>query len=401
MSQQGYRAVVIGGGVVGLAAAWHLLQLGCRPLAVVERFHVGHSRGSSHGSARMTRSTYTSSTYATLMRHVRDEEWPRLERAAGAALVHPLDVVFFGPDREILAGYAAAVQAAGVAVERLPVGEARRRFPSLRFGDDAEVLHDRTGGTIAADQTVRALHRLVASTGGVVLEDTRVREIDRAAGVIRIVSDRGVLETERVVVATGAWLPALVPTARAAVTVVPQTVAYVRLGVPSRTVPSWIHFGGAQDGITYGLAEVGRDALKVGLHVTKGPGADPDSLSAPSFGELEALRARLDRILTVPVRELLGGEPCLYTMTATEDLLIDTWPGDPRVAFASACSGHGFKFAPLTGRILAELVVNGRAKLSGGLDATALFALRRPPAPDPAVSSQGLAGSTLASSPSA
>jgi glycine/D-amino acid oxidase-like deaminating enzyme len=71
------------------------------------------------------------------------------------------------------------------------------------------------------------------------------------------------------------------------------------------------------------------------------------------------------------------------------------------VAFASACSGHGFKFAPLTGRILAELVVKGQADLPGGLDAAALFALRRPPAPAPAVSSQGLAGSTLASSPSA
>lgn len=366
---------------MGLAAAWHLSQLGCRPLAVVERFRIGHGRGSSHGSARMTRSTYTSPTYATLMRHVRDQEWPRLERAAGTALVHALEVVFFGPDRAVLAGYAAAVQAAGVAVDRLPVGEARRRFPSLRFGDDAEVLHDRTGGTIAADQTLRALHRLVASAGGDVLEDTRVREIDRGDGVIRIISDRGVLETERVVVATGAWLPELVPTARAAVTVVPQTVAYVRLGVAARTVPSWIHFGGARDGITYGLAEVGRDVLKVGLHVTKGPGADPDSLGAPSSGELEALRARLDRILAVPVRELLGGEPCLYTMTSTEDFLIDTWPGDPRVAFASACSGHGFKFAPLTGRILAELVVKGRADLPGGLDAAALFALRPPPAP--------------------
>jgi glycine/D-amino acid oxidase-like deaminating enzyme len=48
------------------------------------------------------------------------------------------------------------------------------------------------------------------------------------------------------------------------------------------------------------------------------------------------------------------------------------------VAFASACSGHGFKFAPLTGRILAELVLNGRADLPGSLEAASLFALRRP-----------------------
>ena len=113
MSQRAYGVVVIGAGVVGLAAAWHLLRLGCHPLAVVERFRIGHDRGSSHGSARMTRSAYASPAYATLMRHVHTEEWPRLEAAAGAKLVHPGDVVFFGSDRATLGGYAAAVQAAG------------------------------------------------------------------------------------------------------------------------------------------------------------------------------------------------------------------------------------------------------------------------------------------------
>ena len=169
------------------------------------------------------------------------------------------------------------------------------------------------------------------------------------------------------------------PVLRGEVTVVPQTVVYVRLGVPAHTVPSWLHFGGPGEGITYGLTEVGRDALKVGLHVTKGPGADPDRPAAVSAGEVEALRARLARILAVPVEALLGSEACLYTMTAAEELVIDHWPGDGRVAFAAACSGHGFKFAPLTGRLLAELVVHGRAELPGGLDAATLFGLRRSP----------------------
>jgi sarcosine oxidase len=393
--QPTYQAVVIGGGVVGLTAAWHLLHLGCRPVAVVERFRIGHSRGSSHGSARMTRSTYASTAYAALMRHVRDEEWPRLERAAGVTLVHPGDVVFFGSDRAALGGYAAAVHAAGADVERVPAALARRRFPSLRIADDAEVLHDHTGGVIAAEETIRALHRMVLSLGATVLEDTRVVAVDRGNPVIRIVSDRGVLSAERAVIATGAWLPQLVPAAAAAITVVPQTVAYFRLGVPTRGLPSWIHFGGAQAGITYGVTEVGRDVMKVGRHVTRGPGADPDAVAAPTTGEVEALGNELGRILAVPVGELLGGERCLYSMTPTEDFVVDLWPGDPRVAFASACSGHGFKFAPLTGRLLAELVVRGRVDLPGGRDAAALFALRQraPAAPgargSPAVHTQG------------
>src|SRR5262249_45537291 len=198
------------------------------------RFRIGHSRGSSHGSVRVTRSTYASAGYAALMRHVHDEEWPRLERAAGVTLVTPGDVVFFGPDRRALSAYAAAVLTAGVDVDRLSPREARRRFPTLRFTDDAEILHDRTGGTIAAAETIRALRTLVLGAGGVVMEDTRVLEMERAGHVIRIVSDRGVVLAERVVIATGGWLPELVPGARARLTVVPQTIAYFRLGVPAR-----------------------------------------------------------------------------------------------------------------------------------------------------------------------
>lgn len=381
MNRPAYGAVVIGGGVVGLAAAWHLLRLGCRPVALVERLRIGHDKGSSHGSVRMTRSTYASATYAALMRHVRDEEWPSLERAAGVPLVTSSDVVFFGPDRATLGGYATAVEAAGADVERIAPAEARRRFPALRFTDDALVLQDRTGGAIAADETIRALHRLVVGGGGTVLEETRVIAMDRADHLIKIISDRAVLEAERVVIATGAWLPELVPETRGSVTVVPQTVAYFRLGAPAAELPSWVHFGGIERGVTYALAEIGRDALKIGHHVTTGPGADPDKGEPPSSHEVAALRAELDGILTVPVHDLLGSERCLYTMTPTEDFVIDRWPGDPRVAFASACSGHGFKFAPMTGRLLAELVMNGEANLPGGADATSLFALRRDAAP--------------------
>jgi sarcosine oxidase len=381
MSDRTYGVVVIGGGVVGLAATWHLLRLGCRPLALVERFRIGHANGSSHGSVRMTRSTYATPAYATLMRHVHAEEWPRLERDAGTTLVQRGDVLFFGPDHAALGVYAVAVRAASADVESLAPSAARRRFPALRFADDAEILHDRTGGVIAAGEAVQALHRLVSSSGADVLEDTRVLEIDRGGETIRIVSDRGALHADRVVIASGAWLRELVPVVQPDVSVVPQTVEYFRLGVPARSLPAWVHLGGAESGVTYGLAEVGRDALKAAHHVTRGPDTNPDEVAPPACGQTDALRAVLERILAVPVLESLGTERCLYTMTPTEDFVIDHWPGDPRVAFASACSGHGFKFAPLTGRILAELVVNGRADVPGGPDTASLFALRRTAVP--------------------
>ena len=54
---------------------------------------------------------------------------------------------------------------------------------------------------------------------------------------------------------------------------------------------------------------------------------------------------------------------CLYTNTPDGDFLIDTHPAAPGVAFASACSGHGFKFAPVIGEALADLALTGRSSL--------------------------------------
>jgi len=54
---------------------------------------------------------------------------------------------------------------------------------------------------------------------------------------------------------------------------------------------------------------------------------------------------------------------CLYTNTPDGDFLIDTHPGAPGLAYASACSGHGFKFAPVIGEALADLALTGRSSL--------------------------------------
>jgi glycine/D-amino acid oxidase-like deaminating enzyme len=51
---------------------------------------------------------------------------------------------------------------------------------------------------------------------------------------------------------------------------------------------------------------------------------------------------------------------CLYTNAPDETFIIDRHPAAAGIAFASACSGHGFKFAPVIGDILADLVTTGQ-----------------------------------------
>ena len=153
-----YDGIVIGGGLVGLAAAWHFRRLGPPRVLLLERFEHGHTRGSSHGTSRIIRSAYPSPAYVHLMRAVTREEWPRLETLAGSQLVFPCSACFFGRGA-LFDAYAETMCAFPNEVEILPGSEAAPLFPALRL-DGVDAIVDNTAGVLAAQRTMNALRRL-------------------------------------------------------------------------------------------------------------------------------------------------------------------------------------------------------------------------------------------------
>ena len=376
-----FGALVVGAGVHGLATAWQLARRGVPHVALVERFRLHHDRGSSHGAARITRSTYSDARYVRLVRVAHAEDWPRLERESGQKLIHRCDGVFWGPPEGELDAWAAAVAAAGAeGVERLTPAEARRRFPVFGFPDAHAVLHDTTGGVVAAADTLRALDRLCRIEGVHVLEETRVRSIEPSSDPIRVDTDRGRLLAERVVVTAGAWVAELVPAVAARVSVARQHVGYFGLELPEARMapgafPVWVHLGSPGEGSHYGLPAFGRPGVKAALHGVSPEGDDPDAHGDPDARAIERTREFLDAQLTVRVAETLHAETCLYTNTPDEHFILGALPGYPRLVLGSACSGHGFKFGPLVGRLLAGLVTEARTGVPEFEEARAAFAV--------------------------
>ncbi|MFM7230545.1 MAG: N-methyl-L-tryptophan oxidase [bacterium] len=360
-----FGALVIGAGVHGLATAWQLARRGVPRVGLVERFRLHHDRGSSHGEGRITRTTYGEARWVRLMRVAHAEDWPGLERACGRTLLHRTDGVFFGPPAGDLDHYADAVATAGApGVERLTPAEARRRFPAFAFPDAHAVLHDTTGGVLAAADTLRALDRLCRIEGVHVLEETRVRAIEAEHDPVVVDTDRGRLLAERVVVTAGAWVGELVPSLRTRVAVKRQHVGYFALGGepadarPGR-FPVWVRLGPPDEGVHYGLPEFGRPGIKAAWHATAGGDDDPETHPGPDPGAIERVRAFLVGQLAAPLGPTLHRETCLYTNTPDERFVVGPLPSAPRVVVGSACSGHGFKFGPLMGRILAGLAMDG------------------------------------------
>jgi sarcosine oxidase len=376
-----FGALVVGAGVHGLATAWHLALRGVPRVALVERFRLHHARGSSHGSSRITRTTYSDPRYVRLVRVAHAEDWPRLEREGGTRLLHPTPGAFFGPPEGEIERWARAVEAAGApGVERITAAEARRRFPAFAFPDAETVLHDHTSAVVAAADTLRALDRRCRVEGVHVLEETRVLAIDPARDPIVVETDRGRLLAERVVVTAGAWAAELVPALASRIQVSRQNVGYFRLGIEPGGMavgrfPVWVYLGDATRGLYYGLPEFGRPGVKAALHAASGRADDPETTPDVDPAEIERVRRFLAEQLAVPVEEVVHRDTCLYANTPDEHFLIGSLPGHRNVVVGSICSGHGFKFGPLMGRLLAELVMEGRTSVPEFEEARASFAL--------------------------
>ncbi|MFG1877894.1 FAD-dependent oxidoreductase [Sphaerisporangium sp. NPDC049003] len=377
MSRYEVDVVVVGGGGMGSAAAWRLAGRGV-DVVLLERFEAGHVRGASHGASRIFRVSYTEPTYIRLAQEA-EGLWRELEAASGVSLLTTTGGVDHGRTAD-LGLLAEAVEAAGAPGEWLAPEEAAERWPGLRY--DGKVLFHPAGGRLHADDALSALQAQAARLGAVVRHETPVTSIVvRGDDAVEVVAGEDVYHAKRVVVAAGAWaeklLGGLVPLPPLRVT--QEQPAYF---APLRDDVAWPNFVHHLDGESleamgfpsgvYGLGTPG-EGVKAGFHGT-GPVVDPDDRDfQPEPAQLRALREYARAWLPGVDADALTPISCTYTTTPTSDFVLDRVGP---VVVAAGFSGHGFKFVPAVGRILADLALTGERP-------DARFALNRPPAAAP------------------
>jgi sarcosine oxidase len=337
---------VVGAGVVGLAAARALARAG-RSVVVLEQFRVGHVHGSSHGTSRIFRLAYAEAEYVELAQRVQ-ALWRELELETGERILEATGSLDVGGD---LDPFVRALDESGVQAEVLDGAALRRRWPRLHLPDDRALYHA-DGGVLHANRALAALRSSVLAVGVRLREQTTVRSLEHEDGAVVLETTAGPMRVGAAVVAAGAWAPRL---AELPVTVTRETVAHFRLAgtdvlptiidrSPPTVQPSRSHQA------AYALLSpvIG---IKAGVH-RSGAEVDPDTVSAPDEAVVRATAAWLSERfpLATPKPALL--ETCLYTSTPDERFVLER---RGRVVVASACSGHGFKFAPENGRRIAEL----------------------------------------------
>ena len=318
------RVAVVGAGVMGLAAA-HALARDGHDVVVHERFRLGHDRGSSHGRSRIFRLAYADPEWVRLAQEAL-EGWRALEAEAGEELL------VLGGLLEIVAALeessAPALDACGVAWERLDAAEAERRYP-VRVPPGSFAVLQPEAGIVRADRALAAFAR-----GLDVREGSEVRSTDD-------------LDADAVVVTAGGWVNELVDPPLP-VRVTRETVCYFRLEGP---VPAVVSFRPDTHGHEfYALADPVH-GLKVGAHHA-GPETAANETAEPSAELVERIAAWTNEVFRLADPEPVAADTCIYTTTADESFVLER---RGRVVVGSACSGHGFKFAPAIGTRLAAL----------------------------------------------
>jgi sarcosine oxidase len=329
--------VVVGGGVMGLASARALARAGREPV-VLEQFELGHTRGSSHGHTRIFRLAYDEPEWVRLAQEAL-LLWRDLEAESGEKLLELTGLIDMVTDPTPLIR---TLDATGTAYELLTAGEVQHRLGLATTCHEAVFQPD--AGVVLADRAMDAFR-----AGLDVREETRVLSLFPSDEGIRVETDRGSIDASIAVVAAGAWAGPLLAGSDIDLPVVPtrETVAYFRL-VEERPVPSVIDYEHRE---TYALA-AGPGVLKVGVHRT-GPPTDPDEPGAPDDAIAAFASEWATRTFQLARAKPIAVETCLYTNTADASFVLER---HGPIVVCSACTGHGFKFAPAVGARVAKLV---------------------------------------------
>jgi sarcosine oxidase len=359
-----HDAIVAGLGAHGSAAAYHLAKRG-RSILGFDRFARGHTLGSFGGLSRIIRvSYYEHPSYVPLLKRAWDL-WRELERDSGETLLTRTGGLYLGPpDGELVAGSLASARTHGLEHQLLDNAELRRRYPLFDVERDWIGVLDAQAGWLAPERAVETHQRQAERLGATLRFAEPVERWERDGEGVRVTTATDSYRARRLVIAAGSWLPRLLPRLAPHLWVERSVMFWFE---PRRELDAFarlpVYIVQDTDRLYYGFPYDPRNGLKMAaLHF--GDRADPDTVDRePSATDEERIRAWLRRRLPLADGRRRGAQVCLYTNSPDGHFVIDR---EGPVTYASACSGHGFKFATAVGEILADLAVSGRTTLDIG-----------------------------------
>ncbi|WP_336980871.1 NAD(P)/FAD-dependent oxidoreductase [Altererythrobacter fulvus] len=363
-------ALIVGGGIYGLTTAWALARRGWK-VTVLEAEALPNPRSSSHDEHRIIRHAYGKlEGYARLM-PAAFEQWDVLWADLGTRHVAPIGATYFvRHDDNWFEPTIRALDEMSVGYSITPIDEAAPRYPMIEFDGVQAVVETQGAGMLFPARILNDLVVHLSRIGVELVTGAHVDAIDPEKATARV--GQTVYEADRLIVCTGAWIDRLVPEMKGVA--VPSRQAVLYLAPPAELADAWsrapVIVTRGKDGGLYTMPPRYGMRFKVGDHRFSREG-DPDGNRVPTARDIEQIRTLFAEGFHDPASyRPLEAKACYYTVTEDEAFIVR--PLGAKGHFVSACSGHGFKLAPL----VAERLAAGLCGEIGDAELTAYCAAR-------------------------
>ena len=355
-----FNTIVIGVGTMGSAACYYLARRGQRVLGL-ERFDIPHDMGAHHGFTRIIRLPYYEHpSYVMLLKRAY-ELWRDIQGRYGQPLLYTNGSLDIGPaDSWVFKGALRSAMEYELEHEVLTGLELAKRFPGYQLPHDIMALYQPEGGFLVPEQCVLGYVFEAMKHSAEIHGREPVlhwEPLPRGEGV-RVHTERAIYEADSLVITAGAWNDSMLGFLRG-------------LAVPERQALGWFqplrpeYFTHeafpvfnllVDEGRYYGFPVHGVPGFKIGKYHHLEERGSADELARTVGPEDEAiLRDCVARYFPMAAGQIMTLKSCFFTNAPDGHFLIDLHPDYPQVSYASACSGHGFKFGSVIGEILADL----------------------------------------------
>jgi sarcosine oxidase len=359
--------IVVGLGAMGSSAVYHLAKRGARVLGLEART-AAHDQGSSHGESRIIRQAYFEDpAYVPLVLRAY-ELWEELEAESREDLLHITGGVAIGSlESNLITGCLKSAHTHGLAHELLDANAMRRRFPQFVLAADEVAVYEEKVGYLRPEACIQQ-HLRCASRRGAELrfEEPMLSWTASASGDgVSVVTERRTYQAKALVLSVGSWTNEFVPGLPVSLTVSRRVLFWLRPTGESSAFDRGrfpIFLWEPERGMLfYGFPRIDESVdPKIGIH-TGGEDCTPATIDRRIHPrDVAAIRSAIEGRIPALNGEISRATTCMYTMTPDEHFILDAHPLYPQVSIAAGFSGHGFKFAPVVGEILAELAMTGR-----------------------------------------